>query len=560
MAEESFTLTGNRLNIPNPNRTCGLIQLFMGATLGLAVALRFPVVAQTVESLGNSGFRGLSPLTGYVLVAMAVASAFAALFALGYFIAGLRNVLTFFVPTEVPGPLDGSSQREIACLNDLFVKRVVRTFTTPSLSLRAVAKLVLAPQLLFSFLYQRRLAETLLRSVLGWGLLVAVCTYPAVSSDQLLFAQDGGALNEILDDPSRRMPFPLFLYAVAAVAIATHALAVVVSERRLPEVQVSEIPLHLDKSGNPINFYNHVLEAIQQLRRGNFPNRDLLRQEPKIGRLTLGDTDNYEAQVVVETQPLPRSCGLQKAALVTAVGGAMLVCGGLLMLMNMSDLLADDGALLFGQSSLLTIAGLSAVVSGLSLRGQSYSLFNTFTFHSDSIWIQFKGTYTASQLALGDGRGGLLHTSRPAVLSDSYLRIWASRIMSACSPLSGERILIDSRVDGDFAERLGRLRETIVSFKDSGGNLTGVNLEDGDLGRMLAANVQIHSALATATAVIPALPAVPHPQNLPHSASAPNPSQDGELKPCPDCGESVRAAARKCRFCNYRFDQDAGGA
>jgi hypothetical protein len=32
------------------------------------------------------------------------------------------------------------------------------------------------------------------------------------------------------------------------------------------------------------------------------------------------------------------------------------------------------------------------------------------------------------------------------------------------------------------------------------------------------------------------------------------PSPKRDLKTCPDCAEDVRAAARKCRFCNYRFD------
>jgi hypothetical protein len=37
-------------------------------------------------------------------------------------------------------------------------------------------------------------------------------------------------------------------------------------------------------------------------------------------------------------------------------------------------------------------------------------------------------------------------------------------------------------------------------------------------------------------------------------ASSSRPGQEPDVKACPDCAEGVLSAARKCRYCGYRFD------
>lgn len=38
------------------------------------------------------------------------------------------------------------------------------------------------------------------------------------------------------------------------------------------------------------------------------------------------------------------------------------------------------------------------------------------------------------------------------------------------------------------------------------------------------------------------------------AAGSPSAVAEPDLKACPDCAEHVRSAARKCRYCGYRFD------
>lgn len=546
MGTEYFAVTSNRLEIPNPNRLHGTLQVLLGLALGGLVGLRWPRAQEALEAFQRRGSMDgpEAVLAGGVLLATGVA----ALYALVVLLAGLRNLLTFFVPTGVPGALNGSPDAAYGVLNDLFVNRVIKTFEAPSLGLRLAAKLF-SPRLQYAYLRPRVLIGKLWGSLFKWGLLVAVCSAPL-----FLSPEDLRRLHVNVQKLGEYAP-PYLLYATALVCLAAQAVAVALAIPNVPDVRVQESSAHQDQSGNPVNFFNHTLEQFQALRRGDFPNRELLKQEPQMPRLNQGQTDSFDAHLMVETQPLPLPGAYRGAALVLGAAGAALVCCGLAALMFLPELLPGSGPLV-GQVVPLAIGGLVALLAGMALRAESWRLYNTFAFHSDAFWVQMKGTYTASQVGLGDGRGGQLFTKRVAVQSDTYLRIWGTRIITACSPLEGTRILVDSLLTDEFSQRLETLKRAALNFVDTGGNLAGINPQSGGVNQIVEHNIRLQAAMAAAANAARALPGsqTDTPLELPAPAPKPEEAGDGSYKVCPECGEKIRAAARKCRFCNYRFE------
>ena len=87
-------------------------------------------------------------------------------------------------------------------------------------------------------------------------------------------------------------------------------------------------------------------------------------------------------------------------------------------------------------------------------------------------------------------------------------------------------------------------------FEDTAGRLAEIDLSTPAVEQIVAANTQIQQA-----ATNPDRLAGPRSMALLESISPVDDDSD-EWKVCPDCGETIRDLARKCRFCDFRYDGD----
>jgi hypothetical protein len=78
------------------------------------------------------------------------------------------------------------------------------------------------------------------------------------------------------------------------------------------------------------------------------------------------------------------------------------------------------------------------------------------------------------------------------------------------------------------------------------------------IGRYLVGALWLLSVVAASAIVYgcsnPGAP-TPRPGMWKRGPCRPDPLGDEQTKVCPDCAESVKAAARVCRFCRYEFDK-----
>lgn len=509
---DNYQLSANRLKIENRARLYGLLR-FVYALLAAGVCavafLLLPVslanAKEKIEAI-NDGTAGMAEAVWLVMYGVAVVGfVVGAITALSCFLRGLKAMLTLFIPVKVPQDLYlGAPQQPSrstvgakTVYQDLFKHRTISTYTALPGFVARVAQLVSS-----RLRYATPPMHRPIRAFLGVKAIVLtlLLCLPAFLSLPLLEP----AFEDMLGDPElakhiTATSVPWLLLAVVVGGRVIRFLVLLAMMPAAPRVEVQEQRVHMENTGNPVNFFNHASEAVEDERVADFPNRMYKAVRPDIGTARPGETKQFRGFMLYETQPWPMKTGGALACIIAGMGGALMGAVGLaaLVLMPVNPLVKasvyDIGMWMLG--------GLVACVVASRLMAEARSLQLVYRFRSAFLLMDFNGTYTSSEIGLGDGRGGQLHARRSAMQSDTYLTLFASSLVTECyGPKALQqqmRYIVSAEVNDDLKQLTGTLVKRFQTYADSGASLPGVRI-DPQAQQLIQANAMIEEATAAA--------------------------------------------------------------
>lgn len=537
-------VSSNILPLRSPYRLHGALQLLLAALVGLIAWRAVPGFLANIEMLRQElSAQRPDPAPGLVLstVVQGVGFALAAWLVVRHALGGLHRLLAFFIPVGVPGELG----QAVETCRQLFVQRVFGHFDRrTSLADKVLVRLV--PRLM----YLTAPGMRLLRATSAWPGLLLWCGLAFLLT---------AALRPVAD-----WPWGILVVALGAKVVYAGALFLLTPPQ--PALHVAEDRQHFENTGNPVNFFNHVEKIAIELRHQTFPNRVIARAEPDITNVQPDVTSTFHGVHLFETQPLPVPRAGSLPAFVLGVAGVAAGAAAVAMLL-FAPLTPDATTLPAGFTpwvlTALTVFGFSR-----NFFARALDLLQVFRFESHLFCVELKGSFTSSNIGIGDGRGGQFFAERRSIQSDTHVTTFGAKIITEASgpnALRAPRVIVDTKSDESFAAALAQLLGGMPTFKDSTTVLPGIAFERPEVKQMLQANLAVTEGMARATAQAQALPGGGvRPPALPVGADdgsddasaepAAAVANGAEMKTCPECGEQVRAIARKCRFCNHRFD------
>ncbi len=281
----------------------------------------------------------------------------------------------------------------------------------------------------------------------------------------------------------------------------------------------------------------------------------------------VADTGRLSGRIITETQPgLTGSTAANAVSLLFIFAAAMTVVA---LWMIFSEpayaktlVRREEAQVILAARWALRVLG-ATILAGIAadMFAQARRYLGTLRFHSLVVLLDLQGNYGRSRVTVGKAREDAIESENVIVRSDCSVSGAVAAILTESPTFTTDRQIVSMLTDDRARQVEGYVADWLERFARQGTAIASVDVTHQAVEQVVKANVAVtelrakakaeaqQRAFAGGTAPTPVLTAVVAPQ-LEASAA---PAAAG-AKSCPDCAEEVKAAARKCRFCGYRFD------
>ncbi len=298
----------------------------------------------------------------------------------------------------------------------------------------------------------------------------------------------------------------------------------------------------LDSAGHPRTLFQLLENRVRSVHGNAGPIR-MISKPPEMESAGVQDTGTFDSYVLYELPPEVTDGGpMARFGIIVAPAACLGMVAGV-WLLHSGAYGGRDFTYYF-----CVAAGLWLCWSALSL---AWRLDTRFRFLSQIILITLDGTFFRSSVTVGRSLYDSHESQNTAVRSDIRVNFYASELLSETSGMLDPRELAGAQATERAAGLIGLFTADAERFQHKGVGTLGLDFGDA------AADINRYNlGAASARAAIQPPPAgVSEPGK---EAAPPQPppeiEQGGETKTCPDCAESVKRAARKCRYCGHIFE------
>jgi hypothetical protein len=369
------------------------------------------------------------------------------------------------------------------------------------------------------------------------------------------------------------LPFILLLILQGALALIEFISILTMIPRFQPGTVAQEGIDHYRGFGHPDQIFSRLPDLAQGLRWEEFLNR-VDSTWGQRASAAIGDVGEFSGRLIIEQQPQPvDTMGDRPAYLMVFLGWFLLFAGmGLYLFLLLPTQLQQLGFNLFYAPIYVLMMGLVASIaarSGERFVGYGRTILQAAQFRSLGILIQISGTLSRADIRIGKSVADSIESSNVVARSDFSARMWSADLISEASRLDAKRELLGLEQSDENQRWIHFFRDGIENLREEGVKPIGVDLQTKEVDEIIKANISVSALRSSAVEqaqlevgvtgndtqlLLESGEGISSNREMPKQGLL-NSAID-EYKECPECAEMVRARAKKCRFCGYRFEEE----